>query len=138
MADATEPSSSAGSDAAAGAAVVLLCTDLMFESRITGAGRAAGLDVQAVAAAAAAIRIASRPGCRMLILDLSTPGLQVAELLLQLEAECDASGRPQVVAFGPPVQTARLTAAREAGCDRVLTRGAFDAGLRDLFAAVAG
>jgi hypothetical protein len=40
--------------------------------------------------------------------------------------------RAKLVAFGPHVQESRLTAAEEAGCSPVLSRGQFQAKLSDL------
>jgi CheY-like chemotaxis protein len=63
----------------------------------------------------------------LLIIDLSTPALDVAALMQQLRATGNAV--PRTVAFGPHVHEERLAAAREAGCDQVLSRGEFFARL---------
>lgn len=118
--------------------VVLVCTDLMFDSRISGAAQQAGMTIESVAGVAAATELAARGGCRVVVADLTVPGLSAAELISRLNEECVAVGRPEVIAFGPHVQTGRLEAAREAGCDQVLTRGQFDARLNELLQAVAG
>ena len=117
--------------------VVLLCTDLMFDSRICGAAQQAGLTIESVAGVAAAVELAARGGCRVVVADLTVPGLSMETLVSQLNEEC-VGGRPEVIAFGPHVQTGRLEAAREAGCDQVLTRGQFDARLKELLQSVAG
>jgi CheY-like chemotaxis protein len=115
--------------------IVLLCTDLMFDSRIGGAAQAAGLTVRSTGSADDAVSLASRCGCRLLILDLTVAGLSTGDVMTRLQAECAADTRPRVIAFGPHVQSGKLEAAREAGCDQVLTRGQFDAWLNELLQA---
>ena len=70
---------------------------------------------------------------RLVILDLSTPRLDVSGTIGSLTA--DASARPMIIAFGPHVHEALLAAAREAGCDRVLSRGQFHAQVDELLKA---
>jgi DNA-binding NtrC family response regulator len=59
----------------------------------------------------------------MLIVDLATPLLDVAELVTAVKRETPSS--PTIVAFGPHVHEGWLTAARGAGCDYVTSRGQF-------------
>jgi DNA-binding response OmpR family regulator len=59
----------------------------------------------------------------LVILDLSTPDLNLKHLLPALRKQNSEIG--PIVAFGPHVQASRLTAARQAGCDDVLTQGEF-------------
>ncbi len=61
------------------------------------------------------------PSC--IIVDLSNPGLRIADLIQSLRKIC--SPTPRVVAYGSHVDTATLRAAREAGCDLVLPRSQF-------------
>ena len=97
----------------------LLCDDLMFSSRITGAGRDAGLTIKVVRKAEDLSRLhASEPGA-CVIVDLSNPGLQIADLVGQLQP------RPFLVAYGSHVDTKTLQAAREACCNVVLPRSKF-------------
>jgi len=57
----------------------------------------------------------------VVLIDLTMSGVDLNELLARLKATDPA---PQsVMAFGPHVHRQRLDAARQAGCDRVLTRG---------------
>jgi DNA-binding response OmpR family regulator len=102
--------------------VVLLSPDLAVGSRVEGAARMAGLrfrqigEVDQLAAAGA-------DECALLIIDLSTPGLDVASAVSRWREAADAASK--IIAFGPHVHEAKLAAARAAGCDRVLTRGQF-------------
>jgi CheY-like chemotaxis protein len=103
--------------------VLLLSDDLIFTSRVTGTGRDLGLAVQS-ARSEAALRdlfVQKKPAC--LILDLSNPGLEIANLMDWLKQTGEL--RPRVVAYGSHVDTATLKAARAAGCDDVLTRSQF-------------
>ncbi len=59
----------------------------------------------------------------LVILDLSTPGLDVKEVVAALKEHNSPPGA--VIAYDAHVRVAGLKAAREAGCDEVLTRGQF-------------
>jgi len=61
-------------------------------------------------------------GPSLLIVDLATAALEL-DFIQQLRA--DDSFAVQVVAFGPHVHEERLAAARDVGCDLVLSRGRF-------------
>jgi CheY-like chemotaxis protein len=107
---------------------LLVSRDLFFTSKVTGTAGMLNFDVQVVGdALTAAERIAAEPfAC--VFLDLADAGLDLAGFFAHLPAE----KRPPVVAFGSHVATARLQAAREAGCDDVLPRSRFSAGLPEL------
>lgn len=58
-----------------------------------------------------------------LFIDLETPDLDLPAIVSRArEARDDCL----IVAYGPHVHEARLQAARDAGCDQVLSRGQFD------------
>jgi CheY-like chemotaxis protein len=102
---------------------LMLCDDLMFFSRVSGAARAAGHSVRMVRTAAdllAAARTSPPPG---VIIDLHNPGLDLPALLAELHAACPS--RPRVIAYGSHVEADVLRAARDAGCDRVMPRSQF-------------
>jgi CheY-like chemotaxis protein len=109
---------------------VLLTRDLMVVSRVEGTAASLDATVRSAADGARAIEIclAERPDC--LLIDLATPELDIDWLLKQLAAE--GAHRPRVVAFGPHVHAERLVAAREAGCDVVVSRGEFFARLASI------
>ncbi len=106
-------------------AAVLFTTDLMCSSRLTGA---AGAEVRV--AMTPAELIAAAAGQALVILDLESPGADPGALLPRLRALAPPPAK--VIAFGPHVHAARLQAAREAGCDEVLTRGQFYAQLNEI------
>lgn len=114
---------SASSD---GGRVVFLSGDLMFASRVQAAAEQAGLAFHL----SGSLPESDTEDIRYVILDLSTRSGQIAGLSEQCEARCPQA---MLLAYGPHVQVAKLTAAREAGIGRVLTRGQFNAALPTLF-----
>lgn len=102
--------------------------DLFFSSKITGTAAALGFRVDSVADLSQAESKLAQGRYRCLFLDLAMPGLAVDEIMAALPAD----GRPIVVAFGSHVDTARLRAAREAGCDEVMPRSRFSATLPEI------
>ena len=103
--------------------VVLLTGDLTVLSRVEGAAMRAGADVRAAADASHAVERCAAEPAALLIVDLSTPSLDVESLIEQLRSA--ATSLPRVVAFGPHVHGERLEEARRAGCDDVVSRGEF-------------
>lgn len=102
---------------------LMLCDDLIFFSRVSGAARAAGLTVR-MARSAADLLSASRaapPGG--VIVDVHNPGLDLPALLAGLKDACPTM--PRVIAYGSHVEAAVLRAARAAGCDQVMPRSQF-------------
>jgi len=104
---------------------LLLCDDLMFTSRITGAARALGLSLSSVRDAAALVERVKADHIVCVLLDLHNPGLDIAQLAPSLKW----AGVRTIVAFGSHVDTETLTKARNAGCDLVLPRSKFVAEL---------
>ena len=103
--------------------VVLLTGDLAVISRVAGAAETANAPVYAASTAAQAVLHCHRERSQLLIIDLSTPELDVKKLIETLTELKDYA--PRVVAFGPHVHQEKLAAAREAGCDKVISRGQF-------------
>src|ERR1700733_6064276 len=99
---------------------VLLCDDLLFASRITGAAKAQGLDLNCARSLPELANLLKSQSPACVLIDLHHPGLSVAGLIESLPAS-----RPYVVGFGSHVDSATLKAAREAGCDLVLPRSKF-------------
>ncbi|MEM6365924.1 MAG: histidine kinase, partial [Planctomycetota bacterium] len=64
------------------------------------------------------------------ILDLSTRSGLTEDIAGSCESACPNA---KLIAYGPHVQVARLSAARQAGISTVLTRGQFDAMLASMF-----
>jgi CheY-like chemotaxis protein len=108
---------------AEGAPPIAAFTDLIVGARIRAAADAAGTDtvlstrpdriVEAVAA-----------GARIVFIDLDSRGADPLALIARLK-DTPASRGARVVAFASHVRTDLIEAARGAGADRVLARGAF-------------
>ncbi|MEX0643163.1 MAG: hypothetical protein WD468_10710 [Pirellulales bacterium] len=103
--------------------IVLLTGDLMVISRVSGAAAQLSIQLQTAANSQQAIRLCRDDAARVLVLDLATPSLDVAELVAAVKK--GGAAAPTIVAFGPHVHEERLAAAREAGCNRVVSRGQF-------------
>ena len=100
---------------------VFLTSDLLFSSKVTGAATARGLNLEIVSSSAELLAMVSAEAAEFVLLDLSTAGLEPGDLVDRLRR----LARPPraIVAFAPHVHKAKLDAAREAGCNLVLSRG---------------
>ncbi|MBI82379.1 MAG: hypothetical protein CMJ81_04210 [Planctomycetaceae bacterium] len=103
--------------------ILFLTRDLIFPSQIAGMIRQKAGELKVVAREEQLLQEASQNSVALVILDLSTPGLNPGHLLPALRKQNSDIG--PIVAFGPHVQEGRLTAARQAGCDEVLSQGEF-------------
>lgn len=111
-------------------AALLLTADLACSSKASGAAARAGVDLGVAMSLAALMEKASRRKAEVVILDLTAPGLDIANVVGQLQALPSPPGA--VIAFGPHVHEDKLAAAAEAGCDLVISRGQFHAQLEQL------
>lgn len=107
--------------------VVLLSGDLMVASRVEGAAARAGVALETASTVEQAIAICDQGRVKLLLVDLSASCVKPRELIEQLHSH--PGGRPSVIAFGPHVHEPLLSAAREASCDEVVSRGEFFARL---------
>ena|SRR5688572_14615066 len=110
--------------------VAAFVDDLMFVSRIREAAKASAADVRTVRNLDA-LRAVVREGATLVVLDLDSPRLPWAEALRALSSEPDLAGVASV-GFAGHANEAAIRTAREAGCSRVLARGAFVQQLPDL------
>lgn len=106
---------------------LLLSTDLFFASRIKSAAVDAGYEMTM---GKSIEKVTLRDGLTVVIVDLATTGSTVEAISQQVRQQ---TPKARLIAFGPHVQTGRLSAARDAGFDLVLTRGQLDRGLGQLF-----
>lgn len=114
----------------ANSAVAILSSDLFFFSQLEGAARAQGYTVVQCADAAALLAAANH-NLRFVLIDLKTPGTDLAELVPAVREA--AAPTATVIAYGPHVQAAAIEAAQSAGCDQVLTQGQLHRILNQLF-----
>jgi CheY-like chemotaxis protein len=112
-------------------ALIAFMDDLMFLSRIREAARAAGVDVQTQRDPAALVEACRLTRPALVFVDLDSNRLPVLEAIAAIRARPELSSIP-VVGFLGHTQLERARAAQEAGCTRVLTRGAFVNELRTL------
>ncbi|MEZ6069827.1 MAG: histidine kinase [Pirellulales bacterium] len=115
-----------------------LSNDLAIGSRVDAAATRAGVELGQFSAAERLLAATSEDPAAAVILDLaalpsfaSTPGSSVGDLVAALRA---SSPHRRIVAFAPHVHERQIAAARQAGCDHVLSRGQFFAGLDRLLA----
>lgn len=97
--------------------ILAVVTDLFFQSRIASAARAAGRSVRFEHRLE---RLSTSTGWDVALVDLDA-ATDVPSAIAVLAA----SGRGQIVAFGPHLDTDRRKAARRAGAHRVLAKSKF-------------
>jgi CheY-like chemotaxis protein len=115
--------------------VLLLTADLTTSSSVTGAAEGQGLSLVVALHVEGMLATLKGDPARLVILDLAAVDLDVADVVARLR---DLPNPPvRIAAFGPHVQEARLAAARQAGCDHVLSRGAFFAQLDEIVSCAA-
>ena len=107
--------------------VLLITSDLATSSTVSGAAVRLGVACETAWSVDAALRQAEAHAPRLVVLDLSVPSLDPAKLVA-LFRDLPAPPR-RIVAFGPHVHEALLAAARDSGCDQVVSRGRFHADL---------
>jgi CheY-like chemotaxis protein len=112
---------------------ILVSGDLFFGSKLSGAAGMAGVKLETVRDVADLRQTlsANADGVTLVLLDLTLSGLNLAGAVETVRAAVGDSAR--VIAYGPHVLEGALQAAEEAGCDDVLTRGALNARLGELF-----
>ncbi len=107
-----------------------LTKDLFLSTRIGGLGHACQVSVEVISSAEVlSTRLRTEPRS-LVIIDLTLSGLDLAATVRQLRevaADC------RIVAYGPHVDTDRLSEARAAGCDEVLPRSQLDHAIRRIF-----
>jgi len=101
-------------------AALLLSADLMFSSRVAAAAQTLGVPL-ALVPQAADLPQKLGPDCRLVLIDLSAPGLDLAAAVTSARTVAPAA---RLVAYGAHVNEDALAAATRAGCE-VLTRGQF-------------
>lgn len=111
---------------------LLLSADLRVSSTVSGAAARCGVACETAMSCRAASDKAAALAPRLVVIDLGTPGLDIAAFVAALRALPEPPRR--IVAFGPHVHEAKLAAARAAGCDDVLSRGRFHADVDSILA----
>jgi CheY-like chemotaxis protein len=115
--------------------LLLLTTDLMLISAAQGAADRHGVELSVVPTPSAAVAACGHEAVGLLIIDLRTAGLDIRALMAEHRGTCAAL--IPVMACGPHVHEAALSAAAAAGCDEVVTRGQCDRRLDATLARIA-
>jgi CheY-like chemotaxis protein len=114
--------------------VLLLSGDLATASKVVAAAARQSVTLDVAPSVDALLEKVAAGQADLVILDLSTAGLDARTVVEQLR---ELSNAPRaIVAFGPHVHEALLAAAKDAGCDRVLSRGQFHAQVDSLLTAL--
>lgn len=108
--------------------IVLLTKDLFFVPNLRSAATKLGAEVTVVLSIASdKLATLSANEVSAWIVDLNS--VPIAELENVVSSLLSRFPQAKRIAFGPHVQEQRLQAAREAGCEQVLSRGQFDSQL---------
>jgi len=107
---------------------VLLTSNLLFSSMVTGTAAAVGHVVSVADNLAEAVELCRARPAAYVIIDLGME-IDVAAAVAQLR---EAAGAVSTIAYGSHVDKARLDEARNAGCDEVMARSTFSAKLPEL------
>lgn len=131
--------------------IAYLASDLLWASKIKGAADAMGLPCRPVRTMEMLEARLLDSDVRGLVIDLEAPEETALAMIRRAKrARAPITGSEQappnllglqeirVVAFGPHVERDRLQAARDAGADDVMPRGAFAAHLEDVLLRLAG
>jgi CheY-like chemotaxis protein len=109
--------------------ILYFAADLLWATRIKSTGDAAGIPTRPVRSLEMLeSRLADSP-VKGVVVDLDSPERAMTLIRRMREAGSDADRSIPVVAWGPHVAVEVLAAAREAGADAVLARGAFSRAL---------
>ncbi|WP_417389984.1 hypothetical protein [Gimesia sp.] len=111
--------------------VLILCSDIMFSSQITGAARQCEYTFCTVLSTRQALAQLDDSIRQVLLVDLNQPSLNWD----QLKSIHQEHPTLVSIAFGPHVDVEKLEAARAAGCTEVMPRSRFSAQLAQILQA---
>lgn len=107
-------------------AVIALVSDMIFESKICGTGRASSVAVTTVRTPESLLATVSESGAALVLMDLSVAGEKTTETITSLRG---LSPKTRIIGFASHVDVERMQQARDAGADEVMPRSRFDASL---------
>jgi CheY-like chemotaxis protein len=110
--------------------VIAGVSDLMFTSKISETARHLGVSVGFAGNQEVLLRKTAQPPA-MIILDLNLKSLDPVALIRDLKGDSDLAKVP-ITAFVNHECADLIEGAQQAGCDAVLTRGAFSSGLPEI------
>jgi CheY-like chemotaxis protein len=106
---------------------------MIFASRVKSTADAVGAPLQLVRNADQMLRLCTEVNPRLIIIDLDVRTLDPVDLIRRLKDGAQPDG-PQILAYVSHVREDLITAAREAGADQVMARGAFSKNLPAILA----
>lgn len=113
--------------------ILYTAADLLWATKIKSTADALGVPCRPVRNIDMLEARLAEGGVRAVLLDLEAEEVTMAVLARLTDAEAEPSGAGvRTLAWGPHVATDRFEAARVAGCDEVMPRGAFSHALPDL------
>ncbi|MGH9805438.1 MAG: response regulator [Candidatus Acidiferrales bacterium] len=111
--------------------IIAIVDDLFFVGKLEGTAKQAGVPLRILRAADFQLEALRAEKPALVIFDLNTTSASAVELIRRLKADPELAAVP-VVGFFSHVQVELQRAAREAGCDEVMPRSKFTAGLAQL------
>ncbi|MFK7778474.1 MAG: response regulator [Gimesia sp.] len=111
--------------------IVILCSNMMFLSKITGVADHLGFSHATATNSKRALELITDQARQLILIDMNLPNLDW-ELLASIH---QTDSNLQSIAFGPHVDTEQFQKARAAGCTQVIPRSKFSAQLPQLLQA---
>jgi CheY-like chemotaxis protein len=119
-----------------GSRIIAGVPDLFFAAKIGETARQLGVAVEFVSSRKDVLERTS-PVPALVILDLGAAALEPIGIIARLKADPDLRAA-RVVGFVNHERTDLIEQAKQAGCDEILTRGAFTKGLAGILTAAGG
>lgn len=113
--------------------IVAHTADLLFAARLRATATSAGVELILARKSSDWFEHARQSAPRLLVLDLDTRTLDPINLITETKADAALRDIP-LLAYVSHVREDAIAAARAAGADRVLARGAFVKNLNEIFA----
>ena len=111
--------------------IIAVVDDLFFVGKLEATAKQAGVSLRTLRAADLQLEGLRAEKPALVIFDLNTTSASAVELIRRLKADLELAAVP-VVGFFSHVQVELQRAAVAAGCDQVLPRSKFTAGLAEL------
>ena len=110
--------------AGASGPVIALTAELLFGARVRSTAEAVSVPLVLVRNAAEMVRSADQAGARLVIIDLDVRTVDPVALIRELKAHPTLASVP-ILAYVSHVREDLIEAARSAGADSIMARGAF-------------
>ena len=107
---------------------LLLSDDLMLTSQVTQVARHLNVPLKVVSNSQQLKSDCESGDVQQVILDLNSPQADPKSLVASIRA---TGSTARIIAIAPHVHVEKIKAARESGCDEVLTKGQFHATIQD-------